>query len=157
MPIHIRSATPADLPALERLFAARAAAHTAADPARYSPLESTWPEYCRALSAADERHLLWLVAADPTGALRGYLLAEHIPADPLVWSPQHVCIHDLLVDPAARRSGAARALVQSARDWTRQQGAAQLRLFTDDRNDPARAAFSRLGFRRTMVEMTLDL
>lgn len=157
MPATIRPAAQADLAAIHRLVAELAAAHVSVDPARYTALATAWGEYERALTTVEAlRPLLWLVA-ESDGQISGYLMAEHVEADDLVWSPEHVCIHDVLVDREARNSGAARTLIEAAAAWARGRGVRQLRLFTDDRNETARAVFGRMGFRRTMVEMTRDL
>ena len=66
-------------------------------------------------------------------------------------------IHDVLVDPAARRSGIAAALVEAACDWMRARGAPRVVLGTAEKNVAAQKLFERLGFRRTMIEMTREL
>lgn len=156
MPATIRLAAKADLAAIHRLVAELAAAHVGVDAARYTALSTAWGEYERAMTSDEaSRPLLWLVA-EVDGQISGYLMAEHVEADDLAWSPEHVCVHDVLVEHAARKSGAARALIEAAAAWARGRGVRQLRLFTDDRNEAARAVFGRMGFRRTMVEMTRD-
>jgi ribosomal protein S18 acetylase RimI-like enzyme len=66
-------------------------------------------------------------------------------------------IHDLAVDERGRRSGIATALVDAATDWLRRRGMPRVVLGTAERNAAAQALFTRLGFRRTMVEMTREL
>jgi ribosomal protein S18 acetylase RimI-like enzyme len=66
-------------------------------------------------------------------------------------------IHDIVVDESARQTGVARALLSAAIDWLREQGAPRVMLWTATQNDRAQRLFEAAGFRRTMVEMTLEL
>jgi len=66
-------------------------------------------------------------------------------------------IHDVAVAEAGRRLGVATALIDAATDWLRTRGAPRVVLWTADRNEAAQALFDRLGFRRTMIEMTKEL
>jgi ribosomal protein S18 acetylase RimI-like enzyme len=65
-------------------------------------------------------------------------------------------IHDIYVDDGARRRGAGRALLAAAIEWIHSRGRTQVVLLTKTRNAHAQHLFSSLGFRPTMVEMTLD-
>ena len=47
--------------------------------------------------------------------------------------------------------------MRAAIEWIRSRGRSQVVLWSKSRNDPARALFAELGFRDTMIEMTLDL
>ena len=66
-------------------------------------------------------------------------------------------VHDVVVDPAERRTGVAAALMDAAIVWVKAQGVRSVMLWTAAPNDGAQRLFDRLGFRRTMIEMTLDL
>jgi ribosomal protein S18 acetylase RimI-like enzyme len=66
-------------------------------------------------------------------------------------------IHDVIVAPEAQRLGVAGALVETACEWCRSVGAPRVMLGTAERNDRAQRLFTRLGFRRTMIEMTREL
>lgn len=66
-------------------------------------------------------------------------------------------IHDVAVDESNRRTGVATALIEAAIEWLRSQGAPRVLLWTAEQNGVALSLFSRLGFRRTMVEMTREL
>lgn len=65
----------------------------------------------------------------------------------------HGKLHDVFVDPAARRSGVARALVVAAIEALRVAGAPRLILSTAAQNEAAQAFFRTLGFAPSMVEM----
>jgi GNAT superfamily N-acetyltransferase len=66
-------------------------------------------------------------------------------------------IHDVVVDERGRRGGVATALIEAAAAWLREQGAPRVILWTAQPNDAAQRLFERVGFRRTMVEMTREL
>jgi len=87
----------------------------------------------------------------------GYVYAG---LEPLSWKElrdEAGFIHDIVVDDRARRTGLAGALVAEAVAWLRSRGAPRVMLWTAEQNDTAQRLFTRLGFRRTMVEMTLEL
>jgi ribosomal protein S18 acetylase RimI-like enzyme len=65
-------------------------------------------------------------------------------------------VQDIYVDEAARRLGAGRELMSAAIAWIRSKGRSQVVLFTKNRNEHAQHLFTTLGFRATMIEMTLD-
>lgn len=87
----------------------------------------------------------------------GYVYAA---LEPQSWKElREACgfIHDVVVDEGRRRSGVASALMEAAIDWLRERGAPRVVLGTAQKNDAAQRLFDRLGFRRTMVEMTREL
>jgi ribosomal protein S18 acetylase RimI-like enzyme len=55
-------------------------------------------------------------------------------------------LNDLYVDIAARRLGVARALVQAATDFARDEGAIRLELETDHDNRSAQALYRQMGW-----------
>ena len=66
-------------------------------------------------------------------------------------------IHDVVVDESSRRMSVAAELIESAIEWLRAHGAPRVMLWTAEKNANAAVLFSRLGFRRTMIEMTREL
>jgi ribosomal protein S18 acetylase RimI-like enzyme len=66
-------------------------------------------------------------------------------------------VYDIVVDPARRRLGVGGKLLDATIVHLRSLGARQVVLSTAERNGPAQRLFGRAGFRRTMIEMTLDL
>src|SRR5436190_839166 len=52
--------------------------------------------------------------------------------------------------------GAGRELVRAAIDWIQSRGMSQVVLWSESKNETAQRLFAAMGFRRTMVEMTLD-
>jgi GNAT superfamily N-acetyltransferase len=55
-----------------------------------------------------------------------------------------------------RRQGTGGELVRAAIGWVRSRGMSQVVLWSKSGNDAAQRLFAKLGFRVTMVEMTLD-
>jgi ribosomal protein S18 acetylase RimI-like enzyme len=55
-----------------------------------------------------------------------------------------------------RRRGAGTELMRAAIEWIRSKGRTQVVLSTMTQNAHAQQLFAKLGFRPTMVEMTLD-
>ena len=87
----------------------------------------------------------------------GYVFAA---LEPLSWKElRDACgfIHDIAVDEKGRRSGVATALMEAAMAWLRSRGAPRVVLGTAERNPAAQRLFEKLGFRRTMIEMTREL
>jgi GNAT superfamily N-acetyltransferase len=60
-------------------------------------------------------------------------------------------IEDVIVDNAARGSGAGRALIAAIEAWARARGCLRLQLLADRANAPALDFYDRLGFGRTRM------
>lgn len=159
----IRRATVADVPAVLPMVAAIVAQHEAWDPDRYATLPDVLDRYERWLPArAQDDRGVFLVAQTPAPpsdppTLVGFLVATIDPNIPIYTLKEYAFIQDLWVEPAHRRRGIARALVQIAIDHLRAQGITQIRLETAAPNDPARRLFESLGFRTSTIDMLLSL
>jgi len=154
----VRRATEADAPALGRLGGMLLRAHHAFDPQRFMA-PGTDPEggYRRLLQAQLEEEDAAVFVAEQRNAVIGYVFAA---LEPISWKElRDACgfIHDIAVDEAGRRSGVATALMAAAVDWLRSRGAPRVVLGTAERNAAAQRLFEKLGFRRTMIEMTREL
>jgi ribosomal protein S18 acetylase RimI-like enzyme len=66
-------------------------------------------------------------------------------------------LYDIVVDPAHRRGGIGRALLDATVASLKTRGAPMVVLSTAERNEPAQRLFGSAGFRRTMIEMTREL
>jgi ribosomal protein S18 acetylase RimI-like enzyme len=87
----------------------------------------------------------------------GYVYAG---VEPVSWKELRAesgYVHDLVVDEPYRRSGIATALMAEALDWLTKRGLPRVVLWTAEPNVGAQRLFDRLGFRRTMIEMTREL
>jgi len=51
----------------------------------------------------------------------------------------------------------ATALLEKAIEWLRERGMPRVILGTAEKNERAQRLFTKLGFRRTMIEMTREL
>jgi ribosomal protein S18 acetylase RimI-like enzyme len=65
-------------------------------------------------------------------------------------------VHDVVVDESARRGGVGSRLVEEAAAWLALRGVPRLVLWTAEKNSAAQKLFEKLGFRRTMIEMTRE-
>jgi len=154
--ITIRPATPADQEVLGRFGGALMRQHHESDPRRFIEVEHPEHGYGRFLvSQIGHANSLVLVAED-TGTVVGYLFADVEPTSWMELRGPCGVIQDVYVDDSARHRGAGRALMSAAIDWIRGRGHRQVVLMTKTRNERAQHLFAALGFRPTMIEMTLD-
>lgn len=157
-PFVVRRATRADLPALGRLGTQLVRLHHAFDPERFlAPGDSPEGGYAAFLGSQLRRTDAVVFVAERDGQVAGYVWAT---LEPLSWKElRDACgsIQDLVVDESARRSRVGTALVEAALGWLRERGAPRVVLWTAAPNAASQALFERLGFRRTMVELTREL
>ena len=66
-------------------------------------------------------------------------------------------LHDIYVNESARAEGIGRDLINAAAETAKRMGAKKLLLTVAAKNAIAQQVFEKAGFRRTMVEMTLNL
>ena len=151
MPLITRLATPADLPAAARLFD------------QYRQFYAQAPDLPRALAFLAERQtngqsVLLLAEDHPAGPGPGPLLGlcQLYPSFCSVEAQPIAVLYDLFVDPAARRAGVGRALLQAAEAWGRQTGLARLDLSTARSNTAAQALYASLGWVRDEVFLTYN-
>ena len=154
-----RRATPSDLPALGRMGALLMRTHYGFDHRRFlEPGANAEEGYAWFLGEQlkDEPNAVVLVA-EQRGEVIGYVYAA---LEPISWKElRDACgfIHDIVVEERGRRSGVATALMGAAMAWLKERGAPRVVLGTAEQNEPAQRLFARMGFRRTMVEMTREL
>ena len=68
------------------------------------------------------------------------------------WSARPSCyLEDLFVEPSARGTGAARALIDAVADAAGQRGAEKIYWHTQEYNAPARSLYDRMGNRMSWV------
>lgn len=154
----IRPASEQDLPALGRLGAALVRLHHDFDPLRFMmPARDLEAGYSWFLGTQLKEDDVAVLVAERGGAVVGYVYAALEPQSWQLLLDACGVIHDVLVAPEARRAGIAEALVEAACDWMRTRGAPRVVLGTAEKNEAAQRLFARLGFRRTMIEMTREL
>jgi ribosomal protein S18 acetylase RimI-like enzyme len=154
----IRLATESDAPSLGRLGALLLKTHYDFDQKRFmAPQGNAEEGYAWFLNSQlkDKDSVIFLAERD--GAIIGYVYAR---LEPRSWKELREpagFIHDVFVDESSRRLGVAQQLMEAAIEWLRAQGAPRVLLGTAEHNTAAQRLFDRLGFRRTMIEMTREL
>ena len=154
----IRKAERHDLDSLGRLGAMLMRTHYAFDPQRFLPAgKGAERGYASFLGNMLDSEDDVIFVAEQDGAITGYVFAA---LEPLSWKELRGpagFVHDLVVADEARKSGIGTKLMDAAIAWLRERGAPRVILWTAAPNEAAQALFRRLGFRDTMVEMTLEL
>ena len=154
--ITIRPATATDQEPLGRFGGALMRQHHAADPRRFIQVEHPEAGYGRFLVSRISEPNSLVMVAERSGAVIGYVFADVESTNWMELRGPCGVVQDIYVDEAARHQGAGRKLMSAAIDWIRSKGRSQVVLLTKDRNEHAQHLFTSLGFRPTMVEMTLD-
>src|SRR5262245_11524294 len=154
----IRPATEHDVEALGRLGALLMRAHYAFDQRRFmNPGGNPEEGYAWFLGSQLRDPDVVVIVAERDGRVVGYVYAG---LEPLSWKELRDAagfIHDVVVEEGSRQAGVATALVEAAVAWLKEHGAPRVLLWTAAPNEQAQRLFERLGFRRTMVEMTREL
>jgi ribosomal protein S18 acetylase RimI-like enzyme len=154
--ISVRSATASDQEALGRFGAALVRQHHAADPRRFIQVDHPEAGYGRFLVSQISNPNSLVMVAERSGLVVGYVYADVESTNWMELRGPCGVVQDIYVDEAARGQGAGRALLHAAIDWIHSKGRSQVVLLTKTKNEHAKNLFSALGFRPTMIEMTLD-
>lgn len=154
--ITLRPATTTDQEPLGRYGAALMRQHHAADPRRFIQVEHPEAGYGRFLVSQVSNPDSLVMVAENDGQVVGYIFAGLEPTDWMELRGPCGVVQDIYVDEAARHLGAGRALLKAAIEWIRSRGRTQVVLLTKTQNQHAQHLFAALGFRPTMIEMTLD-
>jgi len=158
MPFTIRRADRRDLDALGRLGAALMRIHYAFDPKRFiAPYEGVERGYASFLGSVLDTTDNVIFVAEQDATIIGYVYAALEPPSWKELRGPAGFIHDVIVEERWRRSGAATALMHAALDWLREHGAPRALLGSAAPNVEAQRLFHGLGFRDTMIEMTIEL
>ena len=154
----IRPATPADLAAIGRLGALLVRTHHDFDPKRFmAATPRTENAYGSFLGTQlDEPNIIILVA-ERDGKVIGYTYAGVEGNDYMSLRGPAGALYDIVVDPAHRKHGVGRMLLDATLEALKARGAPRVVLSTAERNAAAQRLFDRAGFRRTMIEMTREL
>jgi len=157
-PLIIRRATNADLPTLGRLGALLVQQHHDFDSRRFlAGNRSTPHHYSEFLGSQLADPDVVVLVAEQDQQVIGYTFAAMEGYDYKSLRGPAGLLHDILVDPDHRGHGVGRRLLDETVSILQQRGARQIVLSTAERNDSAQRLFARLGFRRTMIEMTREL
>ena len=154
----VRRGRRADMPALGRLGGHLLRTHYAFDPHRFmAPGDDPEGGYAWFLGTQIRSDDVAVFVAERDGEVAGYV---YVGIEPQSWKElreEAGFIHDVVVSDAARRGGVATALMEAAVAWLRERGVPRVILWTAQPNEGAQRLFERLGFRRTMIEMTKEL
>jgi len=154
--ITIRPATAADEERLGVFGGALMRQHHAADPRRFIQVAHPEAGYGRFLVAQIGSPNSMVMVAEDSGTVIGYVFADVESTNWMELRGPCGVVHDIYVDEGSRRRGAGRELMSAAITWIRSKGQSQVVLLTKSRNEHAQGLFATLGFRPTMIEMTLD-
>lgn len=157
MGMTIRRARPGDEAALAQLNGMVQSMHVRVRPDVFVPISpadlATW----FGTVLASGTHAVWLAELD--GSPVGYLVAaiHDLSATPFSRARRWCEIDQLGVADDMRRRGVARALVDAAIAWAREQGTGRVTAQCWSFNLAAQGAFSRLGFAPMTVRLERDL
>lgn len=154
--ITIRPATAPDEESLGRFGGALMRQHHAADPKRFIQVEHPEAGYGRFLVSQLSNPNSLVIVAEQSGTPIGYVFADVESTNWMELRGPCGVVQDIYVDETARRLGAGRELMKAAIAWIRSKGRTQVVLLTKSGNEHAQHLFITLGFRPTMIEMTLD-
>lgn len=153
----VRPLVPSDLDLVARLAERLVLLHHAFDAERFFVPEKVAEGYAWWFGKELGRDEVVLLVAEVEGRVVGYVYARLEERDWNMLLDAAGAIHDIWVDEASRGHGVARALMEAAIDALRAKGAPRVVLHAAAKNTGAQELFARLGFRETMVEMTLEL
>jgi GNAT superfamily N-acetyltransferase len=154
--VTIRPAAAPDQEQLGRFGGALMRQHHAADPKRFIQVDHPEAGYGRFLVSQISNPNSLVLVAEHAGRVIGYVFADVEPTNWMELRGPCGVVQDVYVDEGARRLGAGRELMRAAIAWIRSKGRTQVVLLTKTRNEHAQYLFTTLGFRPTMMEMTLD-
>lgn len=156
--VGIRSASRSDGPVLGRLGALLVSVHHGFDADRFIAVApGTEAAYAAFLSRQLGRTDSVVLVAERAGAVLVYAFAGIEGIDFMALRGPAAVLHDLVVDPAHRRAGVGRKLLEAMLAALAVRGAPRVVLSTAERNEAAQRLFAAVGFRLTMVEMTREL
>jgi ribosomal protein S18 acetylase RimI-like enzyme len=156
--IVVRPAREADLAAVGRLGALLIRTHHDFDPLRFiapSPRSDRgYAGYLRSQLASPD---VIVLVAERDGEILGYTYAGLEDYDYMALRGPAGALYDIVVDPAHRRHGLGRMLLDATLAALAARGAPRVVLSTAEQNVAAQRLFANAGFRRTMIEMTREL
>ena len=143
---------------LGRLGALLVSMHHGFDPDRFiGATPTTELAYASFLEGQLKRSNVVVLVAEEAGAVLGYAYGGVEGSDYMALRGPAGVLYDLVVDPARRREGVGRLLLDEIMAALTARGAPRVVLWTAERNEAAQRLFASAGFRRTIIEMTREL
>jgi ribosomal protein S18 acetylase RimI-like enzyme len=154
--MEIRPLRPKDLPMVSKLAGELVRLHSRTDSARFMRIPHVEDGYAWWFGKQLKNRKAVLLVAEEKGRIRGYAYGSMEPRDWNMLLDAHGAIHDVCVARTGRRRGVGRALTEAMVEALTVKGAQRILLSTMVQNEPAQRLFGSLGFRSTMLEMTLN-
>jgi ribosomal protein S18 acetylase RimI-like enzyme len=156
--ITVREAHEEDLDAVSVLAARLVRMHYDWDNQRFLRADPSIESGYRRFLAGELNNAESLVlVAIVDGRVAGYAFGRHEPRNWELLMDESGVLHDVYVDETVRGKGVGTALVRAFVERMRQDGAQRIVLHTAAQNAAGQALFKKLGFRVTMLEMTLSI
>lgn len=153
----VRRAEKADLERVGEFAGRLVRDHHEADPARFFLPERVEQGYAWWLGRELENPAALVMVAELDGELVGYSYAALSERDWNMLLDEHAMLHDIFVASNARRQGVGKALLAATLGELAARGSKRVVLSTRQGNESAERLFAGAGFRRTMIEMTLNV
>lgn len=129
---------------------------TAGTPGSAAATPQTERAYASFLGGQLEEPNVVVLVAELSGEVLGYTYAAIEGSDYMSLRGPAGVLYDIVVDPASRRQGLGRMLLDATLAALEALGAPRVMLSTAERNESAQRMFARAGFRRTMIEMARE-
>jgi ribosomal protein S18 acetylase RimI-like enzyme len=152
----IRPAVPTDLPAVAKLAAKLVHQHHTFDPHRFFLPPNVEQGYAWWFGEQIGRLQVVLLVAENQGRIVGYSYGRLEERDWNALLDACGALHDIYVEETERRRGLATELALATIHALEKKGAPRVVLHTAAANEGAQRFFEKLGFRRTMIEMTRE-
>ena len=155
----IRPGTEEDLTEMLRLWREMMDYHARVE-SRFRPApppvgEQVWEKYVREDIMGSENWCVFVAEAD--GRLDGQIMGNIREQVPVFESERYGYVTDVVVDPAARRSGVGRALFEALQEWMRERGAHYVQLQVAHHNLASQAFWRAMGCTDYMDTLRFDL
>jgi len=159
MEFTVRPGTETDVAEMLRLWREMMDFHHRVEP-RFRPLpppagEQAWETYLREDIWGNEDWCVFVAEAD--GRLIGQIMGVRRDCVPVFVPQPFGYVTDVVVDPAARRSGVGVALFEALKAWFRQRGVSYLQLTVAHNNPVSQAFWRAMGCTDYMDTLWYDL
>jgi ribosomal protein S18 acetylase RimI-like enzyme len=155
--IIVREAREEDLDVVAKLAAKLVRLHHQFDPQRFFLQEPVEEGYRWWLGRELANKSAIVLVATIAERVVGYVYATIESRDWNLLLDKHAGLHDIYVDDETRAHGVGEALMRGAIARFEERGVPRVVLMSAAQNEKAQRLFERVGFRRTMIEMTREI